>query len=280
MTIQFLKSVILFILLSGCQSQPQKPNAQRNDPLTFSRPKEGFLWILGMKQGSDPKPAETLYLSTGTFQKKVGSFQCVVQIQPEELNAKDFLLKQKASLDCGEKKLALTCETKQQGEPVQMVIDRDTDSMAAIFGCDNGQNEIPPREIFPGTLILSSAVLHSIADKDSVEPRTIFAYRPNENYSWIALAKSDRKILRTRIELTYETAPQQWPGFPKGTVFTNEGKTASYERTFKSENGIFYLGELYHVAEGDPGGHLQIRVFVEEHLADEFWLRFLTNSKF
>ncbi|MGZ5280061.1 MAG: hypothetical protein ACXWC9_08970, partial [Pseudobdellovibrionaceae bacterium] len=108
-----------------------------------------------------------------------------------------------------------------------------------------------------------------------VRSTAIFPFNPEQYYSWIVFVSSDRKVLKTRIELTYEKPLLDWPGFPKSLKVSADGRSASYEKVIKSENGNFILGDQYHVAKDDPGGYLRIRVFIEEQLAEEFWLRFL-----
>jgi hypothetical protein len=276
MLLKRIHFLFLSFFLLGCGTLAKKssssPLAER---VPYSRPQQGFLWVFAMNGSAQSGVSDVHYLSEGAFRQTQGPFECSVQIEPEELDIERKTIQQKAHLDCGEKRVNTVCETNKHEEPFEIQIGKNGEYLKAILGCDNGQNEVPPRTVFPGTMILSSAVLEPHADESTIRSTTVFPYRPNQNYAWIMFVSSDRKVLRVRTELTYEKPLSEWPGFPKSLKVSADGRSGSYEKILQSENGNFILGDQYHVAKSDPGGPLRIRVYIEDQLAEEYWLRFL-----
>ncbi len=263
-------------LLGGCGSFTGKSDASLPaERAPGSRPQTGFLWVFAMNGGTESAVSDIHYLSQGHFRQTQGPFECSVQIEAEELNLEQKSVQQKAHVDCGEKQVNTVCETNKHEEPFEIRIEKDGKYLKALLGCDNGQNEVPPRIVFPGTTIMSSTVLEPRTDESTIRSTTVFPYKTHQNYAWIMFVSSDHKVLHVRTELTYEKPLSEWPGFPKSLKVSNDGRSGAYEKVVNSENGNFILGDQYHVAKTDPGGNLRIRVYIEDHLADEYWLRFL-----
>lgn len=243
-----------------------------SSPESFSRPRQGFRWVLGINDISAKEPGKMFYLGEGEHSKTARGITCKIEIKPHVIGGSSYAMEQKATLACGDYKSSLTCDFDNKTNPAVLKISKGSENKVVVFGCDNGFNYIPEREIFPGTTIQASSTLLVGEKNTDFKRRSTVPARVGQKYSWGILGNSDRKILKVRVELAHESPPKTWPPDVK---ISKDLKSAVYEKEYKPENGKLIIGEDYVFTAGDPTGFLHIKVFVENKFADEFWINFL-----
>jgi hypothetical protein len=133
--------------------------------------------------------------------------------------------------------------------------------------------ELPGPFVAPDVLLVSAEFgIVKKAEDGTIQilPAKSIPLVPGQLFGWRLRFHTKREMLALREELVLPAAPKEWSsddGDPAYKI-SPDGKTATTEAEVVMDDGI--IQNMWSVADGDPSGDYEIRLFIEGKLVRTF----------
>ena len=101
-------------------------------------------------------------------------------------------------------------------------------------------------------------------------PTKVVPLVAGHKYGWVIHLEEPLAVLQLREQFTLPTKPATWgpPEKNGARTISADGRTSTVDWTAQVNNNVVY--KLWSVAEGDPPGHYNIKVYLEGALVSDF----------
>jgi len=102
------------------------------------------------------------------------------------------------------------------------------------------------------------------------EPAKKVPLKPGTNFGWVVELRTQKPTIKWREEFTLPAPPRTWGPTDKQDKrrISEDKKVSVIEREVAPERGLIF--NFWTIAEGDPAGRYEIRVFIEGVRAASF----------